>query len=154
MSRFCFPMLALLLAPAVSFAQDSSSPAGDLEKMLNAIPDVKQAEAPKEEQKAEEEQSMDLPTYTAEVRKAVLAQWKPDPKWFKKDPKLAAQFLVKVGEDGTITDVKPVRLSGYKKFDESAFDVIWATGKVLAPTYSLLGTVGEQGVLVNFMAPK
>lgn len=149
MSRCWFPALALLLAPTVSFAQQT-----DLEKMLNSIPDVKQAEAPKTEQAAEVEESIDLPTYTAEVRNAILAGWKPNPKWFKKNPNLAAQFLVKINEDGTLKDVKPARLSGNKKFDQAAFDTVWAVGTVRPPTYALVETVGTQGILVTFAAPK
>ena len=41
-----------------------------------------------------------------------------------------------------------------KSADALGFDTVWTVGKVRPPTFALVDTVGTQGILVNFAAPK
>lgn len=144
------PLCLLLATPAL--AQEGGG-SGDLQKLLDNLPTIEQKEAPPPEapKSEEEEVGMSMPTYVAEVRKAVLASWNPSPKLIEKNPRLTCQMLVKIGEDGSVGDVVMVQSSGNKKFDKSAGDAALATTSVLAPPDSLRG-MAAQGVLVNFVA--
>lgn len=147
MSRYS--VLVVLCLSATASAQDDS-----LQKLLDNIPNIEQPKAAVEEKAAEEaEPEIDLAAYTAMVRQAVLSHWEPNAKTAKKHPEYAAQFLVKIGEDGSITDVRANRLSGNKKFDQGALDAINNTPPLMAPTDSLR-TTAAAGLLVTFVAPQ
>lgn len=146
----CLPLaLSLLAAPA--YADDG--PAGDdLQKLLNSIPDIQQAPVPEAEKPAsEEEESMTLPQYITQVRQAIYANWRPDPKLAAKQPNLGAQLLVKVGDKGEVTGVVAVKLSGDKKFDKTCVAAALETKSVPAPPLALV-TPAQNGLLINFVA--
>ena len=143
-------LLPTLLWTAPALAQESGG-STDLQNLLNNLPTIEQKALPPAEKPAEEEEGMDLYTFTAEVRKAVLSHWAPAPKLIAKNPNLTCQLLVKVNEDGTLGDALVAQSSGNTKFDESAAAAVLATPSVSVPPPSLRGTVA-QGVLVNFVA--
>ena len=129
-------------APAV-WAQDS------LDKLLNDIPDVPNAENPQEEEEAAPEESLEaeLPAYVKAVRRAVLDQWAPKAKVVKKNPKAKSQFLVKLDIEGQRIGVSAVELSGVKSFDSSVYEAIM-TASYPKPPPQILSDV-ERGVVVT-----
>lgn len=148
-------VLPALLWAAPVLAQDppaqDAAQSDDLQKLLNSIPNIETKAPPPAEKPPEEQEGVDLFTYTADVRKAVLSHWAPAAKLIEKNPRLTCQLLVKINEDGTLGDALVSQSSGNKKFDESAAAAVLATPGVMAPPVSLRGTVA-QGVLVNFVA--
>lgn len=143
-------LLPTLLWTAPALAQESGS-SDDLQKLLNSIPTIEQKAPPPAEKPPEEEEGVDLFTFTDQVRKAVLSHWAPAPKLIAKNPTLSCQLLVRINEDGTLGDALVAQSSGNAKFDESAAAAVLATPSVDVPPPSLRGTVA-QGVLVNFVA--
>ena len=147
--------LVVLLAAPVAFAgDDAPKPAasGDLQKLLNSIPDIQTAPTPPPaDQKPAEDESMDLPQYTSMVREAIYAHWQPDTKLVAKNPNLGAQLLVKVNEDGSLQAPVAIKLSGNKKFDKSIVDAVFSTPSVKAPGPGMRGTVAD-GIIVTFVA--
>lgn len=143
--------LLLLISATPAFADDSGA-SGDLQKLLDNLPTVQTKEAPPpEKEKVEEEDAVDLPTYMAEIRNAIFANWTLSPKAAAKDPRLSCQLLVKVNNDGTFGDVVMIQPSGNKKFDKLAGDAVFATPGVTPPPVSLAAAVGA-GVPVTFVA--
>ena len=144
-ARLC-AICSLFASAPVALAQD------DLDKMLNAIPDVPNAEEPEEEADAEPEVSEEavLPAYVKAVRNAVLEQWQPKAKIIKKNPKAKAQFLVKLDINGTRTGVAAVELSKVKAFDQSVLDAI-VVATFPPPPPQILSDV-ERGVVVTITA--
>ena len=142
------PALVFALTGSAARAQD----AGDIQGLLNSIPDI-QVQKPVEDadKPPPPPPSMDLPTYTGIVRSAVMANWHPPAKLVAKHPELAAQYLVVVKGDGTLGDLRAVRNSGNNKFDKSVVDALFDTTSVEAPPAGLAATV-LQGVLVTFSA--
>lgn len=149
MRSILFVLPALLWA-SPALADDGGQPT-DLEKLLNSIPDIETKAPPPVETPKEPEGGLDFPTYTRELREAVLSHWEPNPKLIAKNPRLTCQMLVKVNPDGTLGDALMAQSSGDKKFDASAVAAVLATARIEPPPDSLRGTV-SQGVLVNFVA--
>jgi len=136
-------VLCLMFAAPTVRADD------DLDKLLDGIPDVPNAEQSDEEAPAEQEveQEASLPAYVKAVRRAVLEQWEPKAKTIKKNPKAKAQFLVKIDINGERTGVSVVQLSEVKSFDQSVYQAIVAA-TYPAPPPQILSDV-ERGVVVT-----
>lgn len=136
---------ALLAAPA-AWAED------DLDKLLDAIPDVPNAE--KEVEEADDspppEAEAALPAYVKSVRRSVIDAWEPKAKIIKKNPKAKAQFMIKLDLSGTMTGVSVVNLSGNKAYDQSVLNAI-ANATFEAPPPHILTDV-ERGVVVTIPA--
>lgn len=137
-------MHLLLLLASLALADD-----GDLQKMLENIPDIKSSELPPEPAAPVVDTAMDLTTYSDLVRAAIWANWAPDRKLAAKKPTLAVKLLVKVNTDGSLEPPIAVTLSGNKKFDTAAVDAVYDTPPVLAPPAWLSSTVSG-GVAVEF----
>ncbi|HCH62578.1 MAG: hypothetical protein CL927_18570 [Deltaproteobacteria bacterium] len=137
---------SLFVSAPAAWAQD------DLDKMLNAIPDVPNAEKSEEEADAAPEVTEEavLPAYVKAVRQAVLEQWEPKAKIIKKNPKAKAQFLVKIDINGKRTGLAAVELSQVKAFDKSVLDAIVVT-TFPPPPPQILSDV-ERGVVVTISA--
>jgi hypothetical protein len=121
----------------------------DLDKLLDGIPDIPNAEQNDEEDAAEQEveQEASLPAYVKAVRRAVLEQWEPKAKTIKKNPRAKAQFLVNIDINGQRTGLAVVELSDVKAFDQSVYQAIVAAS-FPPPPPQILSDV-ERGVVVT-----
>jgi|GEM_PF-4245408 len=139
-------MACALFAAPVAMAED------DLNKLLDDIPEVPNAEKEVEEKDAAPppEAEAALPAYVKSVRRAVVAEWQPKAKIIKKNPKAKARFLVKIDINGQMTGVSAVDLSGIKAYDQSVLDAI-ANATFEAPPPHILSDV-ERGVVITIPA--
>jgi TonB family protein len=141
-----FVAVCALVAAPTAWAED------DLNKLLNDIPDVPNAEKevkPEEAAPVAEEEAA-LPAYVKSVRSSVIAAWQPKAKIIKKNPKAKARFLIKIDGNGQMTGVSVVDLSGIKAYDQSVLDAI-ANATFEAPPAHILTDV-ERGVVVTISA--
>ena len=141
-----FAVMCMMVAAPTVRADD------DLDKLLDGIPDIPNAEQAEEEASAEPEieQEASLPAYVKAVRRAVLDQWEPKAKTIKKNPKAKAQFLVKLDINGQRTGLAAVELSDVKSFDQSVYQAIVAA-TFPPPPPQILSDV-ERGVVVTVTA--
>lgn len=136
---------ALLAAPT-AWAED------DLNKLLDGIPEVPNAQKEVEEAEAAPppEAEAALPAYVKSVRRSVIDAWEPKAKVIKKNPKAKAQFMVKIDVTGAMTGVSAVDLSGNKAYDQSVLNAI-ANATFEAPPPHILTDV-ERGVVITIPA--
>lgn len=142
-----FAMAAALSVAPAAMAEDG------LDKLLNDIPDVPNAEKtedPDAEQAPPPEAEAALPAYVKSVRRSVVAAWQPKAKVIKKNPKAKAQFLIKIDLSGQMTGVSAIDLSGNNAYDQSVLNAI-ANATFEAPPPHILSDV-ERGVVITIPA--
>lgn len=144
--RAHLPLLLILLStPALA--------GGDLDSLLNSIPDAKveQTEAAKPDAEAPVDTEVTLPMYVHQVESDIFASWTPKAKVLKKAPKANASFLIRIGREGEFLGVSPMNLSGVKAFDQSALDAITSAAPYPMPPRALDGDA-DRGIVVTFKA--
>ena len=138
--------LTLLMAPSgTALAQDDG---GGIDDLLGSIPEIVEEKPVDEEPKPPPE--ITFPQYTAAVSATVLASWSPK-KSALKDARAQTQLGVKIDDNGQITDIRAIKLSGSKKFDQSCLDAINAAGGFEPPPPPLRDAAAD-GVVVTFSA--
>ena len=155
-SRLSLSVRPLLIATAAllsgaALAQDDEPGINDL---LDSIPEIeaaKSAEMLAQEAEANKPPDVSFPDYMNAVRDDVLAHWTPKASVIKKNPRAAAQVLVKVGDTGAIIDIALIEASGDKKFDKSMLAALNAIDTVTVPPPSFAGDA-ERGIIVSFVA--
>lgn len=144
------PLAALLFAfSGQALAQDGAE-SGGIDDLLGSIPDI---ENPGAKVVDDTPAVPDLPftTYVDQVRAQVLDVWKPKKGLAKKNPSLETRLVLVIAADGQVTDLKPMVLSGDKKWDQDAVDAVNDAGDMPAPAPNLR-TVAQEGVVVIFSA--
>ncbi len=139
-------LLPLLMATGgTAVAQDDG---GGIDDLLGSIPEIA-AEEPVDE-KPKPPPEVTFPQYTSDVSATVLAAWQPK-KSALKDARAQAQLGIKIDENGQITDIRAIKLSGHKKFDQSCLDAINAADTLASPPPPLRDAAAD-GVVVTFSA--
>ncbi len=139
--------MSLPLALVALLAVRPGHAADDLDDLLKSIPDIENPDAkPKEEPK---QPDVPFTAYVDQVRKQVLAQWKPKTGAIKKNPNIETRLVLIVDASGAVTDLKALQLSGDKKYDDKAVDAVNAAGDLPPPPPNLVSLAAE-GVVVNF----
>ena len=155
--RLAASCLLLSLFSTAALAQDdeegvdetsNTGASSAIQDLLGSIPEIEDKKAPEGPVKPPPEQS--FPQYSKTVNDALLQAWAPK-KSALKDPKAVAQLTIKLDSNGAITEVRPLKLSGNKKFDQSVLDVMNTLEAVPAPPSSLMGSA-SQGMVVTFPA--
>lgn len=136
--------LALLVLPSAAHAQDDS-----LDDLLGSIPDIENPDAGAPTEAEPVTDDVPFATYVDQVRGQVLAVWKPKSGSIKKDPSIETRLVLNISESGEIVALKPMVLSGDKKFDKRAVDAVNAAGILPAPAKNLRSLAAE-GVVVIF----
>lgn len=146
--RRFIPALAPVLAGVLGLL--SAGPAlaqGGIDDLLNNIPTIENPEA--EEEKPAEVPDVPFTTYVDQVRTQVLASWKPKAGTIKKNPSIETRLVLLIDESGQVQSLKPMVLSGDKKYDQSAVDAVNDAGDMPAPAPNLR-TLAQEGVVVIF----
>ena len=147
------PLLLLALAGPAR-AQEGTDDKSDssIDDLLNSIPTVENP-AGTDPEAEEEPAGPDVPftRYVDEVRAQVLAAWKPKGGLVRKNPSLETRLVLVIDEQGQVQALKPMVLSGEKKFDQDAVDAVNDAGDLPAPAANLR-TLAQEGVVVIFSA--
>jgi len=161
--RYLAALSCLFALPA--YAQDDAdepaagddTPAGEpasteIKNLLDNIPQIENKAAPEQAEKPPADaEPIDFTAYMDDVRKAILVHWNPSSGSLKKHPSAEAQVLVKVDDNGNITEVGMIQPSGEKSFDKSVLKALDATDTVPAPVPAMAGDAAR-GIVVTFSA--
>ncbi len=136
-----------LLALGLVLAGPARADDDDLQNLLDSIPDIDNAG----DDDASTQAGPDVPftAYVDDVRAQVLAAWKPPKGTIKKTPSILTRLVVTIDESGEVTGIKPLQLSGDKKYDDRAVDAINDAGTLPQPPTNLV-TLAADGVVVEF----
>lgn len=134
-------LLALLLAPARAD--------GGVDDLLKSLPTIENPAAKAESQAPAPPPDMPFTDYVEMVRKQVLAGFQPKAGSVKKNPGIEARLVVQIDEAGAVSAIKPMVLSGDKKYDQAAVRAVEGAGTLPAPPPNL-HSLAAAGVVVVF----
>lgn len=120
-----------------------------IDSLLDKIPTIENPEAKEADKTPPPAPDMPFTTYIDLVRAQVLAVWSPKAGAIKKNPGLETRLVVQVDATGAVSAIKPMVLSGDKKFDDSAVRAVNDAGTLPAPAPNLV-SVAAEGVVVVF----
>jgi len=146
MHRPCLTsILCLLSLPLAGSVRADDS----LDSLLNNIPKIENAVDPDNAPREAEVPDVEFTTYAAQVQTQVLAGWKPSKGTIKKNPSIETRLVLIIDPSGVIQAIKPMVLSGDKKYDASAVAAVNALGTAAVPPPNLV-SLARQGVVVTF----
>ena len=142
-------MSLLFLVALVSTWTSVASADEGIDSLLNRIPTIENPDATQESEEPPAQPDMPFTAYVDQVRAQVLAAWKPKAGAIKKNPGLETRLVLQIDRSGEVTAIKPMVLSGDKKFDQSAVKAVNQAGELVVPAPNLV-TVAAEGVVVIF----
>ena len=140
--RLLYILLACLLSPVAR--------ADDIEDLLNRIPTIETKEPARTEEAAPQEE-VSLPDYIKQCREHLAKHLVVPGSVAKKAPGTKAKVMLKLDENGAITGVQAVQMSGEKKFDKAVLKAISAADPLPAPPITLREDAAR-GVVVELTA--
>jgi len=138
----------ILVALLSSWTSVASADEG-IDNLLNNIPTIENPDSTKESDTPPPPPDMPFTAYVDLVRAQVLAAWSPKAGAIKKNPGLETRLVLQIDPSGQVLALKPMVLSGDKKFDASAVKAVNEAGALPAPAPNLV-TVAAEGVVVIF----